>query len=378
MKYFHLIWRNTKRKKPRFFLTIGSFGLALFLFGLLMSIYNAFYQRVEVAGADHLFVQNRISIIMPLPYKYLGKIEKIKGVECVTHSSWFGGVYQNEKNFFPKLALEPDLHLKVYSDFIVPEDQWANFKADRQGCVVGKDLAERFGWSIGDRVPIKGTIYPGAWEFNISGIYEARHQDADLSQFWFRFKYLEERREESGYVGWYVVKISDPSMASVVSEEIDRLFRNSSYMTKTQPEATVEANFVKQYGNVKAVLLFIGTIVFFTLLLITGSNMAMAINERIRELAILKALGYSNLKVGLIVLAESMIFSVVGGAIGLLAAKLLTFKNIAIHGLLPVLSLSLEDMAFGFFIALLFGFIAGIIPTITIMRLQTVDALRRF
>ena len=277
MKYLRLIRVNLTRKKTRLILTGGSFLVSLFLFGLLMIIHNAFYQGVEIAGADRLIVRNRTSFIMLLPYAYKEKLNQIDGVKAVTFSTWFGGVYQDERNFFPIFALDAETYREVFPEFRIPDDQWQAFLADRQGCVAGRTTAEKFGWKIGDRIPVRGTIFTGNWEYNLRAIYEGTRSEDDLTQFWFHYKYLEENNAWiDGQVGWYTVKISDPDRAVAVAAAIDDRFANSPYETTTETEQAMASGFAKQIGNIKMILLSVGAVVFFTLLLVTGSTMSMA------------------------------------------------------------------------------------------------------
>ena len=203
MKYGHLILTNLFRKKTRTALTAGSFAVALFLFGILAVVRGAFQQGVEVAGADRLVVVNRVSIIQPLPLSYRDRLARIPGVTQVTFANWFGGVYQDERNFFPQFAIDKETYRQMYPEFVIPDDQWRAFLADKEGAVVGEALAERFKWKLGDRIPIKGTIFAGSWEFNVRAIYKGRRVQDDATQFWFRWDYLDERKQfGKGRVGW--------------------------------------------------------------------------------------------------------------------------------------------------------------------------------
>ncbi len=378
MKYLRLIRVNLTRKKTRLILTLGSFAVALFLYGLLVSIHNAFYQGVDAAGADRLIVRNKTSLIMLVPYGHKEKIKQIPGVRAITSGTWFGGVYQDPKNFFAQYAIEPEQYLEIYPEFIVPEEQWEAFLEDRQGCIVGSTLAEQFKWKLGDRIPLKGTIFPGVWEFNIRGIYEGAREKDDTSQFWFQYKYIEEMsRWVKGNVGWYMVKVKDPDDSLKLSEAIDKRFANSPNETKTEPEALFVAGFVKQFGNIKLLLVSVGAVVFFTLLLIAGSTMAMSVRERTGEIAVLKALGFSDLLVLVLVLGESLIYALIGGGLGILSAKLFTMGGDPTKGLLPNFNFSTFNIVVGLVVIFLIGVISGLVPALNAMRLRVVDALRR-
>ena len=378
MKYKSLIMANLFRKKLRTTLTIGSFVVALFLFGLLVVVHGAFNQGVDVAGADRLDVINKTSIIQPLPYSYRDQILRIPGVKAITHDNWFGGVYQDEKNFFPQFAIDPENQRVVFPEFVIPDDQWKAFLEDREGAIAGSGIAKRFGWKVGDRIPIKGAIYPGDWEFNLRGIYTGSRDNDDLTQFWFHYKYLDERRQfGKGLVGWYTVKLDTPDDGTRVTKTIDTMFANSPYETKTETEKALAADFAKQFGNIGFLISAVGSVVFFTLLLVTGNTMAIAVRERIGELAVLKAVGFNDRFVLFLVLGESLLIAAIGGAIGLALCKLMTLGGDPTHGFLPFFYLPGPMILLGFGVALTVGVLAGILPATSAMRLRVVDALRR-
>jgi putative ABC transport system permease protein len=378
VKYLHLVLTNLFRKKTRTALTAGSFAVALFLFGILAVVDGAFQQGVDVAGVDRLVVLNRVSIIQPLPLAYRDRLARIPGVTQVTFANWFGGVYQDERNFFPQFAIDRESYLKMFPEFIVPEDQWQAFLTDKEGAIVGEALAERFKWKIGDRIPVKGTIFPGNWEFNIRGIYRGRRVQDDTTQFWFRWDYLDERKAfGKGMVGWYTVRIANPDDSVRVVKAIDEHFANSPAETKTDTEKAFAASFVKQMGNIQLLIMSVGSVVFFTLLLVTGNTMAIAVRERTRELAVLKAVGFSDRFVLVLVIAETMIVAAVGGGVGLGLAKLFTLGGDPTGGLLPFFYLAPDSIALGLGLALAVGFTAGILPALAASRLRVVDALRR-
>ena len=379
MKFFGLIRANLFRKKIRFILTIGSFAVALFLFGVLAVVRMAFSGGVDIAGADRLVVINRTSIIQPLPLAYADKIKRIPGVKEITYANWFGGVYQDERNFFPQFAMDVDNWRKVYPEFDISEEQWQNFVKDRQGAIAGAATAKRFGWKVGDRIPIKGTFIGGVWEFNLDGIYHGTRQADDETQFWFQWKRFEEQvpAQYKGHVGWYTLKIDQPDDALRISKAIDSEFANSPFETHTDTEKQFAAGWVKQFGNIQFLIMAIGGVVFFTLLLVTGNTMAIAVRERTGELAVLKAVGYSDRFVLLFVLFESLLIAVIGGALGLGLAKLFTLGGDPTRGLLPFFVLPGKAILAGLGVTLAVGAASGVIPAIGAMRLRVVDALRR-
>jgi putative ABC transport system permease protein len=378
MKYLPFIFRNLFRKKTRTVLTIGSIAVALFLFGLLVTIETALNAGVDVAGVDRLIVRNKISLIMPLPYSYQERLRQIDNVSEATFASWFGAIYQEPKNFFPQFAIDTETYRTVFPEFEIAGDEWQAFLADQQGAVVGRVTADRFGWRVGDRIPLQGTYLSGTWEFNIRGIYDGSRAGDDESQFWFHAKYLEEARTwGKGMVGWYTVKIDDPEQAVTVSQAIDERFANSAYETSTETEQAFAAGFAKQVGNIKMLIMSIGAVVLFTLLLVTGNTMAMAVRERVPELGVLKTLGFGDKTVLFLVLAESLVIAAVGGLLGVGMAKLFTMGGDPTGGMLPVFYLSTGEMLLGLCIAIFVGLAAGAIPALTAMNLRIVDALRR-
>ncbi len=377
MKAWRLVLANLGRKKIRTFLTLASFAVAMFLFGLLAVIRTAFSGGVDLAGADRLAIINRTSLIMPLPFSYRDRLLQLEGVADATFASWFGGVYQDEKNFFPQFAV-PDNYARMFPEFVVPPDQLDAFLKDRQGAIAGRVIAERFGWKLGDRIPIRGTIFPGPWEFNLRGIYDGRRQGDDETQFWFRHDYLEERRAwGKGLVGWYTVRVGNPDDAVAVARAVDERFANSTFETRTQSEKEFAASFVKQMGNIEFLILTIGGVVLFTLLLVTGNTMAMAVRERTGELGVLKTLGFGDGAVLAMILAESLVFAAVGGGLGLAGAKLFTLRGDPTQGMLPYFELPLPTLVAGFGVALGVGLLAGLLPALAAMRLRVADALRK-
>src|SRR5271155_531755 len=325
MKFLNLILANLSRKKLRTILSVGSCAVALFLFAFLAVVKGAFGRGADIAGADRLVTINRISIIQPLPLSYRDQILRIPGVKSVTHNNWFGGVYQDEKNFFPQFVIDPENQRQVVPELIVPDDQWNAFLKDRQGAIAGAKTAERFHWKIGDRIPIKTTLYGGgSWEFNLVGIYHGQRQQDDETQFWFQWDYFEEKVPAAikGQIGWYVLRVNNPDDSVRIAKTIDDEFANSANETRTQTESAFAAGWVKQFGNIQFLILSIGIVVFFTLLLVTGNTMAISVRERTGELAVFKAIGFSDLAVLLFVISESLIIAIIGGVIGLLLAAL--------------------------------------------------------
>ena len=381
MKFSRIILANLFRKKVRLLLTIGSFAVALFLFVFLAVVRDAFNRGADVAGADRLVVINRTSIINLMPLSHRDKILRIPGVKAITHNNWFGGTYIDEKNFFPQFVIDPQAQREVFPEMIVPDDQWSNFLKDRQGAIAGAKTAERFGWKIGDRIPIKTTLYGGgSWEFNLTGIYHGKRPQDDETQFWFQWDYFEEKVPErvKGQIGWYVLRVDNPDDSPRIAKAIDAEFANSPFETTTQTESAFAANWVKQFGNIQFLIVSIGSVVFFTLLLVTGNTMAISVRERTSELAVFKAIGFSDRAILFFVLAEALAIALFGGLLGILGAMILVpALGKALAGLLPSIVLAPSMLLFGLGLAIVVGFASGVIPGVSAMRLRVVNALRR-
>jgi putative ABC transport system permease protein len=379
MRFLPILLANLLRKKIRTTLTIGSFFVALLLFALLAALRAGFNQGIDVAGADRLVVIGRTGLIQPLPLPYLERIRRVDGVKDVAHATWFGGIYQDPKNFFAQFAIEPDQWLAMYPEFVVDDAEWAAFKADRQGVILGRKLAERFGWKVGDRIPLKAPGYLGgqSWEFNVRGLYRGTRRQDDETQFWMQHRYMYEKAPDywKGIVGWYVVRVANPDDAAQVLKAIDAEFANSSSETRTQTESAFAASFVKQMGNIEFLIMVIGSIVLFTLLLVTGNTMAISVRERTNELGVLKAIGYSDRFVLALVLAESVFIAILGGGLGLLAGRALTARDLT-NGII-LMYLPVASFVAGVFVAMGTGLLAGLLPALSAMRLSVVDAIRR-
>ncbi len=381
MKFLPLVWKNIWRKKFRTTFTLLSLFIAFLLFGILMTIRAAFSFGIDLAGLDRLVLIHKISLIMPLPVSYQPRIQQTPGVELVSHQTWFGGIYQDPANFFANIAVEPDTFLKIYPEFKLPPKQFAAWQADRQGAIVGRDLATRFGWKVGDRVPLTATIWRAkqgdTWEFNVAGIYDGA-DGVDRTQFFFRYDYLDENRAGGqGLVGWYVVKIADPAKSAELSRTFDDMFANSPAETKTTTEKGFVEGFAKQIGDIGAIMISISSTVLFMFGLVAASTMAQSVRERTNELAVLKTLGFSGGAIVTLVLAESLFIALVGGLLGLGLAWLFVQGGDPTGGMLPIFILPARDIAIGVALIGLIGLLAGVVPAMAAMRLKITDALRR-
>jgi len=384
MKYLPLIFRNLGRRKIRTIFTTLSIVIAFLLFGILMALKAAFSMGVEVAGADRLMMIHKVSFIQPLPKSYLERISGVEGVTAVTHANWFGGIYQDPSNFIANMAVDPEGWLQMYPEYTLPEEQKQAWFVNRTGAIVGIDTANRFGWTVGDRVPLQGTIYRkpdnSPWEFTIEGIYDSPIQGTDKTQFFFHYDYINEAMRNTGFsdqVGWYIVRVENPAEADAVAKRMDALFANSPAETKTATEKVFAADFAKQVGDIGAIVTAIAAVVILFILFVAGNAMAQSIRERTNEIAILKTLGFNDNKVLGMVLLESTLVAAVGGALGLSLAWLLISQGDPTGGLLPIFHFPPRDLALGIVLVAALGVLTGLIPALQAGRLRIVDALRR-
>jgi len=383
MRYIRLMWANLKRRKLRTLLTMLSILVAFLLYGYLAAIRTALSAGVDVAGADRLVVRHKVSIIQMLPESYERDIERIEGVAEAAHASWFGGIYQDPKNFFAQMPVKPEEYLSLYPEFLLPEDQYQDWLATKTGAIVGRATAERFGWKVGDRIPIQATIWPQkdgsqTWEFDLVGIYDGAEKGTDTSGFYFRYDFFDETRAaERGWVGWYVVRVKDPDQAVAVARAIDETFANSFAETKTETEGAFVQGFANQIGNMAAIMIAILSAVFFTILLVAGNTMAQSVRERVQELAVLKSIGFSDRSVLFMVLGESMLLAGLGGALGLGLAWLMISQGDPTGGVFPVFYMPTDYLGVGLGLIVALGLAAGLFPAIQALRLNIAEALRR-
>ncbi len=383
MKFLALIAANLKRKKLRTLLTILSILVAFILYGYLSAISRALNQGVSVAGADRLMVRHKVSIAQPLPASYAGRIARVPGVQAVTHASWFGGIYQDPKNFFAQMAVVPEAWLAMYPEFLLPADQREAWRRPRTGVVVGRKTAQKFGWKIGDRIPLQATVWrkmdgSSGWEFDLVGIYDGAEKGTDDTQFFFRYDYFDEARQfGKGLVGWYIVRVQDPAAAAAVAQRIDDEFANSPWETKAETEGAFLRGWAKQIGDITTIMAAILSAVFFTILLVAGNTMAQSVRERTDEIGVLKALGFTNAQVLALVLAESCLLAGLGGTLGMGIAWLLISSGDPTRGALPIFFFPTANLLLGFGLILALGLAAGILPAAQAMRLRIAEALRR-
>jgi putative ABC transport system permease protein len=387
MRFFPIVWRNLLRRKFRTIFTIGAVFFAFLLFGVLMAIRSAFNMGVDMAGQSRLMMMDKVSIINPLPASYEAQVKQLDGVIDITHANWFGGYYQDVRNQFATFATDPESWLRVYSrEYELPEDQKKAFIADRTGAVVGSDTAKKYGFKLGQKIPINGTIYRrpdgGPWEFTIDGIYDSHIKGADKTQLLFNYLYLRETiPERSGFrdrYNWYVFTIKDPDRAPEIAAKIDAMFANSPSETKTNTEKAFVSDWAKQVGDIGKIMMWIVAMAMFTILLVAGNTMAQAIRERTNELAVLKTLGFPDGRILRMVLLESLVIAIVGGGLGLaLSYTFITLGGDPTHGLLPAFYFPTPMVFAGVGLVLVLGLASGFLPAWQASRLRIVDALRR-
>jgi putative ABC transport system permease protein len=380
MKFLPLIWSNLKRRKLRTALTLLSILVAFLLFGLLCTV------KSSLTGAEfgnRLMTRNKVAIILSLPLSYTQRIASTPGVDAVVHQSWFGGIYQEPKNFFPSIVVQPDKYLEMFPEFILPEAQKQAWLKTRNGAIVGKTTADRFGWKVGDHVPLTSPIWgqpanQDHWDFEICGIFTGAKKTTDTSQFFFNYAYFDEARQRNkGEVGWFAVRLKDPAQSAEMAKTIDEEFANSPYETKTEAEGAMAAGFASQLGNTSAILMAVVSAVFFTILLVAGNTMSQSVRERIEELGVLKAMGFTNGRVLFLVLAESCVIALLGGLAGLGAAVAIVSSGNPVPSVLPRFFLPMNYVYLGIALAVGLGFVAGFLPAWQAMRLKIAVALRR-
>ena len=383
MKYFSLVWSALFRSKTRTLLTLLSVTAAFLLFGLLDSVRVAFNSGGSVAGADRLVVASRLSITQMLPYSLQQQLESTPGVKQATYAAWFGGIYQDQRNFFPNFSVGPG-YFDMYPEYEMPKEQMAAFEADRTGAVVGKALADRFGWKIGDTIPLQATIFPNRdgsndWPLTLRGVFTLKDskRKGEENQLMFHWKYFDEANQYvNGQVGWYMVKLDNVNHATRVAKAIDAISENSAHETKTQTEQAFNQSFAKQFADIGLIVTAIMGAVFFTLLLLTGNTMAQAVRERIPELATLKTLGFTNGTVLMLVLVEAVLLIVLGGLLGMaLAGAIVPIVSAASGGIINLPGIPGETWLVGLVLMVAIGLVIGTLPALRAMRLKIVDAL---
>ncbi len=383
MELLKLILRNTLRHKLRSLLTVLGIAVAVMAFMLLRTVVTAWHAGVEASAANRLITRHAVSFVFPLPYAYRDRIARVPGVERVTFAVWFSGVYIDKKQFFARLAVDTDTFFDVYPAFIVDPVELETFKRERNACIIGAEIAQRYKLKIGDVMPVEGDIFPGRWEFVIRGIYRPRDKTTDPTSMLFHWKYLEEkaRQEKSdreGQVGWYVSRIANPDDAAAVSETIDRLFANSRAETKTETERAFQQSFLSSMGSVMTAMDVMSFVIIGIILLVLANTMIMSARERTHEYAVLKTLGFSGRHIFALIAGESLLLSFLGSAAGMLVTfpAVEGFQGALPKGWFPVFYIEPKTIVIGCLAGLAVGFAASLIPARRAAATKIVEGLR--
>jgi len=382
MKVFKLIAKNSLRRKLRTLLTILGLALAVMAFGLIRTLIGAWFAGVAATSPDRLIVRHAVSIVFTLPMAYKEQLEKIDGVNLVSYAAWFGGFYIDPKNFFAQFAADPQTFFKLYPEYMVPPDQFADFLKERRAVIVGRGLADRFGWKVGDPITLIGTIYPGNWDFIIRGIYTGRDKVTDENSFFMRFDYLDERMQQEmpgrvGQVGWYGLKIADPSRAAQISAVVDSRFANSWAETKTETEKEFQLSFIQMTGAIITGMRIISFLIIGVILLVLANTMAMTARERVSEHAFLRTLGFRSYHLVGLILGESLMIAFLGGLVGMgLLGAVVGVVKVAISAYIPGFEATPFNYMLCMITAVAVGLLSAVFPIQRALRIRIVDGLR--
>lgn len=382
MRVLKLVFKNAMRHRLRSVLTMLGVALAVMAFGLIRTFIAAWFAQAEAAAPDRLITRHAVSLIFTLPISYQEQLEKIDGVEMVTYANWFGGIYKDPANFFPQFAADANTFFDVYPEYITPPDQMKAFLEDRQGVIVGRTLADRFGWQVGDKVTLIGTIFPGNWDFNIRGIYTGREEATDEGNFVMRWDYLDETMKQqspgrAGQVGWYGLKIDDPNRSAEISELVDARFANSWAETLTETEKAFTLSFVQGTNTIVVGLKVISILIVGIVLLVLTNTMAMTARERTREYAYMKTLGFRPFHLLGMIVGESLVIVMIGGVVGILfMVGIANVAATALSAFMPTFAVPVSAYYLSLTISFVVGLAAAVAPTSRAIRLPIVEGLR--
>ena len=382
MKVFKLIFKNLFRHKLRTSLTVLGIAIAVMSFGLLRTVIDAWYVGIDAASPNRLITRHSVSFIFPLPYSYRDRIATIPGITGVSYATWFQGKYIDDRNFFPRMAVDDETMFDLYPEYIVPEEQLLTFKKQRNSCIIGKKIADKYKLRPGDLMTIEGDIYPGTYDFIVRGIYRGKEQSTDETQMFFHWKYIDEilKRDmpvRSGQVGWYIIRIANPEQAATVSLAVDAIFKNSPAETKTETEKAFTQGFISMSSAIIKAMQFISYIIIGIILLVLANTMVMTARERVVEYAVLKTLGFKGLHIMGLITGESMLIATLGGLLGMA----LTFPIAAgvaqqLSTFFPVFVIQPETLITASGFALLIGLLASVFPLYRAMNTSIVEGLR--
>lgn len=383
MTLLSLVRKNLLRKKLRAALTLVSIVIAFVIFGVLMAFNGALNSGVDLAAADRLIVTHKINFTLNLPRAHVTRIAAVPGVKQLTYQDWFGGYYQEPRNFVVSIAVEPDSFLNIYPEYVLTPEERKAFLETRTGIIVGERLAQQYGWKLGDRLPLRSQIWTQAdgsdtWQFDIVGIYTGRDPQTDTTSAYFHHDYFDEARSFArDTVGWLTLQTESAAQNDAVAKAIDATFANSAFETETKTEAAFQAAFVRQLGDIGFIVLAVSSAAFFTILLIVGNTMMLAVRERTTEIAVMKTIGFTSGRIFGIVLAESLLLALVGGGIGLGIAAFLASGAQNAGGFLATMMVTPEIALIGLALMVGFGLVTGLPPALRAMSIDVVKGLER-
>ena len=382
MYLLKLVCRNALRHKLRTALTVLGLVVAVLAFGLLQTVVHAWYAGAEAASASRLITRNSISLVFSLPLTYNEKIRQLPGVRSVSYANWFGGVYVTEKNFFPQFAVEPRSYFALYPEYVVPPQQFRDFLRDRRGAVIGRKIADIHGLKVGDTAPIRGTIFPGSWEFVVRAIYDGAETNTDTSQFFFHWDYLNETMKKTAprranQVGVYVIGLTAADRAAEVAQALDATFKNSLAETLTETEKAFQLGFVSMTEAIVVAIRIVSFLVIFIILAVMANTMAMTARERVAEYATLKALGFGPWFLAALITGESLAIAMVGGRLGIVCTFPVAHEfGRAMGTLFLVFEVSRETVWLQLAAIVMVGVVAAVVPATRAARVRIVDGLR--
>jgi len=378
-----LLFRNAFRHKLRALLTVFGVAVAVLAFGLLRTVVDAWYAGVSAAAANRLIIRNAISLTFFLPIAYMEKIRAIDGVQALSHMTWFGGIYIDRKNFFANFAVEGKSFLDLYPEFILAEDQKDAFMKDRKGCVVGRGLARRFGWKVGDGITLQGTIFRGDWPMTVRAIYSGRDRTVDENQLFFHWDYLNERLKAASHrranqAGIFVIEIADPDSASAVAGAVDAVFKNSLAETLTETERAFQLGFVSMSEAILMAIRLVSFLIIGIIMAVAANTMIMSVRERMHEFAVFKTLGFGAARLGGLILGESLVICVAGGALGM-AGTFPALRILAryVSNVFPVLDITAATLCYDVLAVVAVALVAAIFPIRRVITVPIVEALGR-
>lgn len=385
MFVFKLVLKNALRHKLRTLLTILGIAIAVMSFGFMRTIVTAWSAGVEASAANRMITRHAVSFIFPLPLAYRDQIARIQGVENVSYANWFGGVYKDAsdwKNFFPRIAIDPETYFDIYPEFILPDDQLADFRKERNAAAVGEKLAREHGFKLGDIITVDGDIYPGRWDFVVRGIYKGKDEAVDETQMLFHWKYLDEQIGQiqpvrQSQVGWYILKVPNAGDMPRVASAVDEMYLNSRAGTKTETEKEFQQSFVSMSSAIITSLEVISSVIIGIILMVLANTIVMAVRERTREYAVLKTIGFSGIHITGLIAGESLLIACTGGVIGLVCTFPLAGAFAKVFPtFFPTFNVETITIVLAIAVAVLAGIVAALFPTIRTLRTRIAEGLR--